>query len=244
MSHLARCLSFALALAASAGVQAALVTSLTFHDQHLTVGPSDSLEIWVTLSVAAESDPLTFDTTADYPFGMDPDLIPTHGNLAFPGDTGTPFVSYFAADVGIFHSCLMYAASGCTWSEYHIDTFGSVWHTMESLTMQPGDSLDFMLATLSPFGDAVTPGTYTMRTLGVDLLFAGFGPDGEVLNAYLPLAETCPDGGEHCRLTVQVVPVPPALWMMGAALVGLGAACRRRPAEEGARRASSCSTPA
>ncbi len=230
MRNFARCLLFAVASAASAGAQAALITSLTFHEQHLTVGPSDSIEIWVTLSVAPESDPLTFDTTAGYPFGMDPDLIPTHGNLAFPGDTGTPFVSYFAADVGIFRSCLMYEDTGCTWSEYQFDSFGSIWHTFESLTLQPGDSLDFMLATLSPFNDTVTPGTYTMRNLGVDLLFAGYGPDGEVLNAYLALAETCPDGAEHCRLTVRVVPVPSALWMLGTALLGLAGARRKRSA--------------
>lgn len=75
-----KCLMALLLMAFHGSALSALITTVEWKQQYAQIGPSDHVEIWVTLTVDSASDPLYVNKNDPAPyFGTDPAMLPTHG---------------------------------------------------------------------------------------------------------------------------------------------------------------------
>src|SRR5262249_40875114 len=133
-----RFLRIALALIgfATAGAALALPTAtLTFRDPTGTVSRTDSIDVWVTLTLAPTSVPLTTDSTGAVTSGVEPSDLPA-------GFTPTFSV------VNNFFSCssAVTFTTNCINAPPYAFTFNTGANSFvaaENLNLQPGDSQDF-----------------------------------------------------------------------------------------------------
>jgi hypothetical protein len=214
---------------------AAPVASLTFKDATGTVGPNDSIDIWVTLSLDATSDPLTFSNS---PFTFVPaDFLPTDGALNSNGDPAV-FASYTHVQTNTSFWCSGTFTNVCDPSAYKFD-----FHTdnsdpakpsfnwLATFDIQPGETRNYLFGTFIPNGGPVAAGTYTFYGAEFNLEFQGLDANGADMSASVSLANTCSSQDPSCAFTRTVVAVPePETWAMllaGLGLVGFAARKRR-----------------
>lgn len=226
-----------LAVAAlSAGValpaQAYTELSLAFKQPTGTVSATDTIHVWVTLSVSGD-EAFTFDTSVDDPlFGLTPSLLPETGYNNSLGTYDVPFDSYTEMTYFISRNCSGTFTNGCGDGAYSPDaaTAENSWFTTEEpFTLNPGEQRDFLLYTLSPVGGSAAPGTYELYTVGLGLTVHGFDAEGNELE-YDIGAYTCSSGDASCSFMRTVTAVPePESWvmMLGGLFVAAGMAHRR-----------------
>ncbi len=232
--------------------QAALIGQLTFVDPTGTVGPNDSIDVWVRLTLDPTSDPLIFDTSASADdMSANPLPLPAEG-FNFDDPFGFPYL--FDEYNNLFQffgrSCNdTFAGPGqCSGGEYIITGSNdpTSWLNLdtEPFTLLAGQSVDMLLYEITPNGDPAVPGTYELFDIeiGVDVTGSAdctmqgepdicdeFGENGliELEANYFTFATDCPDANCTFSRTVSVVPVPAAVWLMGSALMGLVPLARR-----------------
>jgi hypothetical protein len=180
------------ALAFSVCAQAAYVGSVVFRDPTGTVGPNDTIEIWMRFTLDPSSDPLvlTLDSGANPPFGVPLANIPT--NFDFNSyDPNTNSNSYhsggnFTAVTGVylntFFGCTGSFNTSCNDGAYHFDfnTAGpdsiNFLPTFDrpDVSIQPGESRDYLFGTFTPVGGGpVAPGIYEFLSTGLTINFTG-----------------------------------------------------------------------
>jgi len=231
----------ALAIGFSLSAQAETTLSLAYTQPTGTVSPTDTIELWATLTVGGD-EAFSFDRDVSSPlFGLTPSLLPTTGTRDDYSAFGVPFASY--TDFNLFTS---YYCSGniignaCTNGAYTVSVPSSPdnWFATDpAYTQQPGTSHDFLLYTLTPNGGSAAPGNYTLYTVGLGLTVHGFDADGNALSADVS-ALACQSGDASCSFTRTVTAVPePASWalMLGGGLAVAAAAVRRRRSGSAAR---------
>jgi len=237
----------ALAFAGAASVAQAVPNgTLTFLEQSATVGPTDSIPVWMRLTLDPSSQPLVVDSSLPG-FGIDP--------LDVPSD----WYSIDRALTNTYFTCgsTFVGTSNCvTGSPYNFEfnTLGpDTINFVDPIQMQPGESRDFLFGTFSPSQGAVPEGTYLYSTTGVTLQLFGKKQTFDELGAPVvdefgdpvlvdveisfDIAASCTNGDPSCvfsRTVVGVVPEPETYAMMlaGLGMLGVAAARRRRKAIE------------
>lgn len=219
-------LVFILCLPLSGSSYAAVLSTLSFTTPADTVTPTDSIDVWVTLSLDPSSEALTFDWFAPYG-GLPASMIPagifasySHMNMysnAHCADS-TPNGNFF---------------NGCGPGEYSYTPAPSgsagSWFAIENpFVMNPGESRDFLFGTFAPANGAVTPGDYTIYDVEIGFTIIGSDIDGNYAYWDASLGRTCASKTADCAFTrtVAVVPLPAALWLLGFGLIGLSGAVR------------------
>ncbi len=209
---------------------AAVVSSLSFTNPTGTATATDTIEIWVTLSLDPSSEALTYDSSISPLAGLPTSLIPTEG-YDYVTSSYVPFASYTDAGPLTGRYCSGNFTDVCGAGEY---TFSgtSTWFdlTNNPLTLNPGESRDFMLGTFVPTDGSAMPGDYIFYNGYLGFSISGLDAAGNTLDATINLGGTCQTGTADCAFTrtVSAVPVPAAVWLFGSGLVGLAGIARRK----------------
>ena len=222
-------------LTATLAAQAALPTvDVSFTQASGVVGPTDVIEVWVTLTVQPNSSPLVFDGASGAPFGLAPADLPVQGqNNA--GDLSN-FASYDFLQTNTFFGCSGTFTNTCDPGAYAFNFHTSsepgkpTFNFLPALNLAPGASTSYLFGTLTPVG-TVAAGTYTFYRTGATLLFTGLDATGQNIFHYYTLGESCPDGeSAGCAFTRTVVgvPEPQTYALLLAGLMGVGWIARRR----------------
>lgn len=208
---------------------------LEFRDPTGVVAPDEDIAVWVTLSLSGDSAPLVYDSSAQF-YGFPESAIPTTGAGSIDGDYqyDVPFAQYDYAYLFTSRSCSGTFTEGCSGGEYAVDTGPSAsnWFGItEPYVLNPGESQDFLLYTLSPSTGSAAPGTYELFSVGLGIGVSGQDSEGNRIDADLFRAWTCSTADPACsfsRTVVAPVPVPAAVWLLGSALIGVGGFHRGR----------------
>lgn len=217
---------------------AAVISSLSFTSPAGTVGSTDSIEVWATLTVDPASDePLTYDG-GSYLGGLPTSLIPTEAEVWNPETFSydyTPFGSYDYVGAFTSQTCSGTFTSGCSDGEYHISAntsgLGNGWFDLTTLNLAPGQSQDFLLYVFTPTDGSAAPGEYTFYNMGLGFTVHGLDADGNAIEQDILFGATCVSQSESCAFTrtvVSAVPVPAAVWLFGSGLLGLVGIARRK----------------
>jgi len=170
-------------------VQAAQFSAaLVFIEPTGVVGPTDSIPIWMRVTLDADSPDalvITTDSGATPPFGIPPEYYPT---ALFLGDGvgvgGSPFASSFVLDGSVFintsFTCSGTFTSGCTdGPPYRFEFNTSPPDSINFLpidttfSLQPGESRDYLFGTFFPSDGPVAPGSYFFYGSSLSLNFYG-----------------------------------------------------------------------
>lgn len=223
----------ALACAGTAA-QALPTVSLSFVEAAGTVSTTDSIEVWLRLTIDG---PLTIDNTAGAPFGLDIGDLPTQGYDSLSNFlpfatitrvwTNTAFGcgSDFVATSG--DSC----GGGAYDFDFHTDNSDPTkpsFNFLDALGLSAG-SYDYLFGTFIPVSP-VAGKTYTFDAAYLTLNFEGYAADGTALTANYDLAASCA-GQTDCAFTrtvVSTIPEPTGYAMLLAGLMGVGATVARR----------------
>lgn len=224
----------ALLLGLSAAANAAIIGTLTFKDPTGTVSPDQTIDMWVTLTLDAASDPLVYDPGIDSFGGIDQDVFPASGELQVdPYGTAT-FDTYDYVSQQYWRSCNDSFTSGCSGPTsaygWNHPTSPGGWFDWSG-TLNPGQSIDILLYQLNPIGGNAPAGTYQAFNVGLGLSVYGYNStfDGSVAAELVDFATGCTPGGtcSFTRNVIAAVPVPGALWLLGSAVAALGLIRRR-----------------
>lgn len=198
---------------------------LTFTEPTGTALATDSIEVYLTLSLSADAtEGLNFDSNAGAPFGV-PDLLPATGQ-APGGDTQVPFAAYDSAYFNTWLGCGSSFSDGNCPSD--TTTYGFQWASApETLSLAPGESYTYLMGHYTPNGGAAPAGTYELSYVAPALFFNGTDADGNFISADVTLASA--SSAAPFTRVVSAVPEPTtyALLLAGLGLVA-GVARRRR----------------
>jgi hypothetical protein len=206
---------------------AAIVGTLTYDTPTGTALSTETIEVWATLSLAADSDAFFYDPDSGNPFGFDPAQIPTLS------DQGVPFASYTYSFLWVSRTCSGNFNTGCDAGPYTIEQGSSAWFDIEKpFTLNASESRSFSLATITPVGGSAPAGTYTVYNMGLGISVNGLDAEGNTIEAEIVSFNTCNSGEESCAFTrtVSAVPVPAAAWLFGSGILGLAGISRKRTA--------------
>ncbi|WP_206046768.1 VPLPA-CTERM sorting domain-containing protein [Mangrovimicrobium sediminis] len=217
----------ALAALCSTQAQAALVGSLEFLEPDGTAAANEAIEVWVRLTLDPASDDLTWDLNQNFPYGVDPTLIPDTG---FGGEA---FESYYGAYSFVAFSCndtFLSTPGSCSGGPYTTSypSGPGLWFDQDSGSLAAGASMDILLTVLVPDGGVAPDGTYTLFNIGFGMGVDGEDANGNYLDADIfSFSTDC--GDESCAFTrtISAVPLPAAAWLFSSALFGLVVARRR-----------------
>lgn len=221
------------ALACSAN--AALPTvDLAFTTPSGTVGPNDSVEVWVTMSIPSSSSALAFDESAP-DFGLDPADLPSQGYYDSSANPGTmvwaDFTSYSEIYLNTWFGCSGTFTASCIDGppydfSFHLSSLPgkpSV-NFLTSFDLQPGQQYSYLFGVFTPSAGPVAAGTYTFERTGLTLNFVGLDADGNTLHAEVDWQTNCGPGDTSCLFTRTVTAVPEvstwASMSIGLLLVG------------------------
>ncbi len=228
----------------SCAANAALLSTVTFAEQSISVAPDEIVEVWVTLTLDEASDPLFIDHLAGGPsFGLIADVVPSTGQIVFPSsDPNAPYVPF--SDWGRVRGAEAWSPCGsnpfiaaCGSGSYEYADFGYkleetfLWHTEynpyggfenETFLLSPGESIDFLALAFQPIDGEAQPGTYELYNVRLELLFWGEDTEGNQYNGRTSLGDTCSPRLPECYFSATVVPIPASGWLFGPALLVLG----------------------
>ncbi|MES9969580.1 MAG: VPLPA-CTERM sorting domain-containing protein [Candidatus Thiodiazotropha sp.] len=228
--------ALAAAILHSTSAYSAVLGSLVFTNPTGTVGANDVIDVWVTLTLDTASDPLTFNSSAAYPNGVNPADIPTDGLIwdpNIPGYTTVPFDNYDYIGLSTSRSCndtftVVCSDPGSQYSYNAPSTHPSSWFNFSG-TLNPGASMDFLLYELTPIAGGAASGTYELFTAGVAMNVYGTDIDGNSMDAEIyDFRTTCVAANCTFSRDVSPVPIPGAAWLFGSALIGLAGVIRKR----------------
>lgn len=175
--------------------RAAYMGTLTFVEPVATVGPSETIPVWVRFTLDPASDPLEINTDAggSPPFGIPASNIPESFSLAFgepPIENlqGISLTSLSDVFLNTGFSCSGTFTSSCTSGPPYKFTFNTSGpDTINFLpayggtfALQPGESHDYLFGSFAPSAGPVASGTYTFPLTTLMLQFRGIGI-GQVL---------------------------------------------------------------
>lgn len=224
-----------MALAASLSAQAALPTvALNYTQPTGVAGPSEIIEVWVRLTVQANSSPLVFNASSGSTFGLSAADLPVQGQ----NNDGvlSDFASYNFVQTNTFFGCSGTFTAVCDPGAYAFNFHTASepgkpsFNFLPTLNLAPGESFNYLFGTFTPTGGSVADGTYTFYRTGATLLFTGLNASGENIYHYDDLGEACADGVAACAFTRTVVgvPEPQTYALLMAGLLGVGWVARRR----------------
>lgn len=218
---------YAFVLVAACGTaKAAVLSSVTFTTPTGTVGPNDTIPLWMTLSLAQGSDPLTFDSSS--PTGNLPtSLLPTTGVLNSDYTTSATFASYQDAYLTEGEGCGgSLNASSCSSTSPYTEVIPpggtSNWFNTSTLDMTAGQSRSFNVVDFAPQTGPAAPGTYTLTYADLEIAVDGLDANGAKMSAFVSLG-----GASNFSRTVTAVPVPDSIWLFSTGLAGLVGLARR-----------------
>ncbi|MDY0006795.1 MAG: VPLPA-CTERM sorting domain-containing protein [Spongiibacteraceae bacterium] len=217
-------------------VSAAVIPTVTFTTPNGTVGPTDTIEVWVTLTLDPTSDPLTFDANSPDPLkGLPSSMVPTEGLPwdVFDAVTFAPFASYTKTVPAFYTNCSSSVGNNYCVSHdqqdapYYRNAFNHdpiTWFNTQTLNLAPGEpGLDILLYQLTPTNGVTAPGHYALDSLMIGFVVFGLDEHGTEIFALIDFrCDTC----SFVR-TVSEVPVPAAVWLFGSALLGLAGSAKR-----------------
>ena len=232
------CFGLALASTMVSASQAALPTgSLSFTERVGTASPTDTIEVWVTLTLSTDSSPLSF-SNGNLLSAMAALGLPQQGYVSTPtGSELADYASYLGARLSSVYVCSgNFYAPDCTPGPY---TFSfntpegpgsepprtSIDYAKE-LDLQPGDSFSYMVGSFAPLDGSAPEGTYQLYNSRLYLSVQGIDTQGRIARNYVELARThCAVGSSDCAFTRTVLtPVPePSTWALMA--LGCGILC-------------------
>ena len=224
-------LSSALALAPQA--HAAVIASLTFNAPTGTVASNMPIDIYLTLTLDADSDPLTSDATGRPTSGFD------YAGYTGPIDLNDPNTRVFFNESfgcsGTFTDGCGGGTSAYQWDfNYNQPNFISP----VDFNLQPGQSYSWLFGTFTPIGGNAPAGLYTFYNAStlVQIYNPGADPNdpNDDQNDFINFAQTCPTQEASCAFTRNVfaattaVPEPGTWGMLIFGFGAVGAALRRR----------------
>lgn len=211
-----------------------VIASLSFTNPTGTVTADETIAVWVTLSLDASSEPLTYQEGEDQG-GLPASLIPTVAEVW--NDTTheydyIAFATYEYVGHTIFRTCTGTFTNGCGAGEYTagaVTSGGDSWFDTNFLNLQAGDSQDFLIYEFSPTDGSATPDDYILYNAGIGFVVHGQDVNGNPIEQDIVFS-TCTGGDPSCAFTrtVSAVPVPAAVWLFGSGLIGLVGMARRR----------------
>lgn len=214
----------ALAFAAG-GAQAAVVGALTFDTPTGIVAPGDSIDVWMTLTMADDSDALTTDAFGQVTSGLTDGMITAAG--ADPDN-----LEYALVNVG--YSCggetFGFCSAGTPYDiAFNYDPASS-FIGAKNLNLTAGSVTHWLLGTYAPAGGSAAPGAYSFLNASFGFQFSS---DPNANPKFVDFAQTCPSLEMSCGFsrTVEggaVVPEPATWAMMLLGFAGMGAALRAR----------------
>lgn len=217
--------------------------SLSFVEPTGTVGPTDVIDVRLRFTLGMESTPLLL-APGDLS-GFQPEDLPTEGEFYNPLTQqyeARPFAQLTDASLNVWFSCSDTFTNNCNGTP-RVYTYN--WHYngtpdrpsaigMNTLSLQPGDSFEYVFVTFTPRAGGAPAGHYAFYGSGLSLSFNGVDDDGNFLYTNgVDLGFTCSNGqNPDCAFTRTVVAVPePQTWLMlGLGLAALAPLARRRRA--------------
>ncbi len=235
----------ALALLA-APAQAAVFGNLAFDTPNAVVFSNQDIEVWLTLTLDANSDALVTDVS-----GITTSLTPAEiATVTYNSNLDT-FDPNLISDVIVNNSfeCSGNFVSGCGPGAYMFDfNYASPsFIGAQNLNLAPGSSSSWLFGTFRPVGGNAAPDTYTFYNANFIFQFSqpNLNPDmenpGDTLFGSFNIASTCPGQNNDCAFTRTVLAAPgggavpePATWaMMIIGFGGVGALMRRNRRDRG-----------
>jgi hypothetical protein len=212
-----------------AAVHAALpIGTLEYTQRVGTATPTETISMALRYTLDPSSSALTF---SNNPLsGFAPADLPTFGTR-FNQGTGqfeqVPFApgSIDRVSLYTFYVCNTTFFAGCSaGGEYSFAFDFSRPGGLDSFSLAPGTSVDFLLGTLTPKSGGAAPGTYLFFSAGLQLEFFGLDQAGNPLSGYHGLGSTCMTFQADCAFTrtVLAVPEPGMPVLMALALAALG----------------------
>ena len=220
-------LSAALLSPAWAGVTA----TLTFTTPNGTVGPTDSIPIYLTLTLDPSSVALTTDGSGNVTSGLTPADIAANLFAGLP--PGEDQTSATNSNLNEGWGCSGTFFTGCSGNPYdYVDNFSGDFSFYDGLNLAPGSSSQWLLATLTPTGGTAPAGTYTFAgpfsAVGFFIqVWDNTYPGGPLHLADVPIADT--GNVTFTRTVVDAVPEP-GTWAMMLGGLALAAGFKRRQA--------------
>jgi hypothetical protein len=217
----AACAVFAFA---AGGAQAAVSGALTFDTPTGVVAAGDTIDVWLTLTMAADSDTLTTDEFGNVTSGLSDDDIAAAG--ADPEN-----LDYSIVNIG--YSCGGETFGFCSGGTPYDITFNydplSSFIGAKNLNLTAGSVTHWLLGTYAPAGGAAPAGTYSFFQAEFGFQFSS---DPNENPKFVAFADTCPSLEASCGFsrTVEGTAVPePATWaMMLLGFTGMGVTLRAR----------------
>jgi hypothetical protein len=220
-----------LVLSSAAAGHAGIIGALTFTDPTGLVAPTDSIDVYLTLTLDPSSDPLKTDGSANV-LGLTPaDIAPyLFGGLP----AGVDENSLTNSNLNVAFGCGTTFTTICTSGPPYDFNFNLAFPTLvgpASFDLEPGMSTQILLGTFTPTGGAAPPGTYEfdyaavfIQVYDANLLNDPNDPSSGWLHiADVPISDTATTGSTFTRTVLGggVPGVPePGVWAM--TLGGLG----------------------
>jgi hypothetical protein len=214
----------ALALAGGATTAQAHATgSLVFTDPTGTVAPTDTIDVFLTLTLDGASPALTTDNGVILSSG------PTDDELTAAGfDLAQGVSTNLNIGAGCSGTFTTVCSDGPPYDfTFQFDNFNA------TLDVQPGADFTYLYGRFTPTGGHAPAGTYNFFDAGLFIQAFGKDTNGDNLHVDFRIADTCLDGpSAGCAFTRTVVgsdaPEPAAWLLMLAGFGGLGASFRIR----------------
>lgn len=221
----------AAAALAAVPAQAAVIATLEFVQPTGTVLSNQPIEVFLRLTLDANSDALTTDASGTVTSGFD------GGSYAGPIDLNDPNTRIFFNE---FFECSGTFTSACgSGPPYDFDFSYAQPNFISPVNfdLQPGESFEWLFGTFTPTGGNAPAGTYAFFNAGAFIQI--FNPGADLIDPNddqrdsITFAQTCPGQDMACAFTRQILAAPggvpePAAWAMMLAGFGLTDAAMRR----------------